>query len=129
MNVTQHQPSLLALLLLVTGTGYAADMDNCDLDRGEKLYSKCAICHTNDDTGQHGAGPNLHSIIGRDIASVPDFPYSEAMLNQPGVWTEEALSEFIADPLAMIPGTTKAFAGIKKAADRKEVICYLRQKQ
>jgi len=112
-------------LLAASGSAFGDDTRNCDLERGKKLYSKCSICHTNDDSGQHGAGPNLHAIVGREKGTAPGFLYSIPMSEQSGVWTVEALDEFITNPAAMVPGTTKAFAGIRSAEDRKEIICYL----
>ena len=111
-----------ALLALPAAAG-----ETCDSERGVKLFSKCAVCHANNETSRGGVGPNLHGVIDRDIASEPDFPYSLAMEEREGVWTIEALDRFIKSPMQDLPGTMMAFAGFKKEQDRRDVICHLKQ--
>ena len=53
------------------------------------------------------------------------FRYSEANKNASIVWSPETLEPYLADPKKVIPGTIMAFAGLKKAEDRANVIAYL----
>ena len=118
---------LFTPLLLLSGvTTTALAEEACDLQRGAKLFTKCAVCHARDDSTRGGVGPNLHGIIGRSVASENGFPYSVAMEERGGEWTVEALDKFIASPMTDLPGTMMAFAGFRKEQDRRNIICYLK---
>ncbi len=101
--------------------------EECDLKRGASLFAKCAVCHANDTSSRGGVGPNLHGIIGRDIAAEAGFPYSLEMEQREGAWTIEMLDRFIANPMKDLPGTMMAFAGLRKAPDRRDLICFLQK--
>ena len=58
-------------------------------------------------------GPPLWGVVGRDIASIEGFDYSEALRSKEGQWTFDNLYQFIHGPKAWAPGTKMAFAGIK----------------
>lgn len=94
--------------------------------RGRELWMTCAACHEAGSGGQHRIGPNLHNVVGRDIAAYDNFNYSPAMEALDGAWTAERLDEFLKAPLESVPGTTMAYAGIKDEADRQILIEYLR---
>ncbi len=65
-------------------------------------------------------------MIGRDIASVEGFKYSEALVGKEGAWDYQTLDAFLAEPRNWAPGTKMAFAGLKKPEERADVILYLR---
>ena len=92
---------------------------------GEPLFKRCVACHTIDKGGSNGIGPNLHGVVGRAVASVPDFAYSGAMRAKGGVWDAAALDAYLADPMKTLPGTRMAFAGVIDPGDRKALILYL----
>jgi cytochrome c len=56
---------------------------------------------------------------------VPGFEYSPAMRRSGIVWTAKTLERFIADPLKAVPGTAMGYAGVKDAAERRDLIAYL----
>lgn len=93
---------------------------------GEKLYKKCAACHTVKEGDAHKIGPNLWDIVGAPRARHDDFKYSGAFSDLGGRWDYAALDAFLAGPKDTVPGTKMAFPGIKDAADRAAVIAYLR---
>lgn len=97
-----------------------------DAAEGEKVFRRCRACHRVEE-GANGVGPSLHDIVGREIATVEGFNYSPAMEAHGGSWTPEALSEFLADPKASIPGNKMGFAGLKNEQDRINVITYLNE--
>jgi len=100
-----------------------------DPAQGEKAAKKCATCHTFDQGGANKIGPNLHGVIGRDIASVPGFGYSGALSEKPGEWSYDALSHFIENPKGFAAGTKMAFAGIKKGQERADLLAYIAKQQ
>jgi cytochrome c len=95
-------------------------------DSGHDTFKRCLQCHTPDKGGPNRVGPNLWGIVGRQRASHPGFPYSEAMKSHPGNWTFEELAKYLHDPKADIPGNKMAFAGIKDNAEIADLLLYLR---
>lgn len=100
-----------------------------DPAKGAQVAKKCAACHTFEQGGANKIGPNLHGVIGRDIASVSGFGYSNALAEKPGEWTFETLSQFVENPKGFAPGTKMAFAGIKKGSERADLLAYIAQQQ
>ena len=97
-----------------------------DAGNGQKLAKKCAACHTFDSGGANKIGPNLHGVVGKALASVDGFSYSKALKGKGGNWGYEELDGFLASPKKFVPGTKMAFAGVKKAQQRADLIVYLR---
>lgn len=96
---------------------------------GERAFQKCYSCHSIADA-EDLEGPSLSGIVGRPVAAQPGFDYSSAMrrfANQHPVWTEQLLDRFIADPEAVVPGTSMAFAGMRDKAERAVLVDYLRR--
>jgi cytochrome c len=114
-----------ALTVLQVAGGDTPSEAACNAERGQALFVKCAICHTNDASGAHSVGPNLHGIIGRRIAAAQGFAYTDALKSYGKQWSLEKLDRFIADPLGEVPGAAMAFAGLKKPDDRRDLLCYL----
>lgn len=92
---------------------------------GEQVFKRCVACHTIDKGGANGIGPNLHGVVGRQVASHADFSYSGAMKAKGGVWDEAALDAYLKSPMKDVPGTRMAFVGVADDADRKALILYL----
>jgi cytochrome c2 len=95
-----------------------------DVAEGEKIFRRCAACHAVE-PGVNKVGPSLHGIVGRDIASVEGFTYSDALKGADGDWTFDNLSAWIENPRAFAAGNKMGFPGIKKEADRANLIGYL----
>src|SRR5262245_8136910 len=95
-------------------------------EKGASEAKKCAACHSEEKGGAIKIGPPLWGVVGRDIASVAGFEYSEALHSKEGQWTFENLFEFIHGPKAWAPGTKMTFAGIKSPEDRADLLVYLR---
>lgn len=96
-----------------------------DLAKGVKVAKKCGSCHGFDEGGPNKVGPNLYNLVNSGIGA-RDFAYSDAMAGFGGDWDYNALNEFLYDPAGMIPGTKMSFKGLKKDADRANLIAYLR---
>lgn len=102
---------------------------SADVGKGEKVFKKCAACHTVDNGGANKVGPNLWDIVNRPVASHEGFAYSGPMKEyaQGGsAWEYENLSQFLLAPKKYIKGTSMGFAGLKKPEDRANAIAYLR---
>jgi cytochrome c len=97
-----------------------------DAGAGETVAKKCAACHTFGQGEPNKIGPNLYGVLGRDIASLPDFSYSDALSEKEGSWDYQTVSDFVHDPRGWAPGTKMTFAGLSKAQDRADLLAYLR---
>lgn len=108
------------------GPSLAVLMASADTGKGEKIFKKCAACHTTDEGGANKIGPNLHAVLNRAKGSHEGFSYSSALLEKGGDWDYDALDQFLTKPKVYIKGTKMSFAGIKKPGDRADLIAYLR---
>nr|WP_294552978.1 cytochrome c family protein [uncultured Rhodopila sp.] len=106
--------------LLIQGTALAADPAT-----GKAIFgTSCGICHTVR-PGDNKIGPTLFGIVGRKTGAVPDYTYSPANLAANIIWTDAELDKYLEAPRTIIPGTKMAYAGVKDAAKRADLIAYL----
>lgn len=105
------------------GPDFKTALASADPKKGEAVFRKCAACHRID--GQNATGPHLNGVVGRPVASVAGFAYSDAVKKLGGDWTEDRLNTWLTDPKADAPGTKMGFAGLPKVQDRADVIAYL----
>lgn len=101
-----------------------------DAEKGEKVFTQCKACHEAE-KGVNKVGPTLKGVIGRNVASVPDYKYSTAFqefAKANPVWTDELFLVYIENPKKDVPGTKMAFAGLKKPEDRANLLAYLKTK-
>ena len=105
----------------------AALMAMGDIANGEKIFKKCAACHSIIKAGKNAIGPALYNVVGRKVGSVEDYKYSKALAAYEKEWTLEELNGYLTKPAKWIKGTKMAFAGLRKEKDRASVILYLNQ--
>ncbi len=101
-----------------------------DAAKGEKVFKQCKACHELE-TDTNKVGPTLKGVIGRNIASVAGFNYSDAMKTYATtnpVWTDELFEAYITDPKKAVPGNKMSFAGVKKEDQRDDLLAYLKSK-
>ena len=97
---------------------------------GAEVFKKCRACHDVGPEAKNKVGPSLNDLIGRKAGTIEGFTYSEANKSAGGkglVWTEDVLSKYLENPLAFMPGTKMAFAGLKDPQDRKDIIAFLKK--
>lgn len=103
-------------------------MAAANVDTGRQLAQRnCASCHSFNDGGRSGVGPNLYGIVGKNHAQAAGFNYSaanRALADKP--WGYEELNAFLHAPTRAMPGTRMAFAGLASPQQRADVIAYLR---
>ena len=105
----------------------AALMSLGDISHGEKVFKKCAACHSIAKGGKNNIGPALYNVVGRKVGVINDYKYSKALSNYEKEWTFEELNGYLIKPAKWIKGTKMAFAGLRKEKDRASVIKYLNQ--
>ena len=98
-----------------------------DLATGEKVFKKCAACHSIVKGGKNNIGPALYNVVGRQVGAVTDYKYSKALTAYEKNWSFEELNGYLLKPAKWIKGTKMAFAGLRKEKDRASVILYLNQ--
>jgi cytochrome c len=97
-----------------------------DAEAGKAVTKNCTSCHSFDKGGKNGVGPNLWDVVGNKQAHIAGFGYSPALQAAGGTWDYEKMNAFLANPKAAVPGTRMAFAGLRRADDRANLIAYLR---
>lgn len=93
---------------------------------GRKLFIRCIACHSMSASARPMTGPHLEGIVGRPVAALPDFAYSDALRAQDFVWDEERLDAFLQAPHRLHPGMCLTFGGLPRAEDRAALIAYLK---
>ena len=114
-EVTEEKIDIVALMALG------------DVVSGEKIFKKCAACHSIVKDGKNKIGPALYNVVGRKIGGVADYKYSKALVAYGKEWNFEELNGFLIKPAKWIKGTKMAYAGLRKEKDRASIIKYLNQ--
>jgi cytochrome c len=95
-------------------------------ERGAELFQACAACHTLTPDGGNRAGPTLHGIFGRRIATAPGYNYSEGLKRLDIVWNAETIAKlFEVGPAQYTPGTKMPEQHITNAGDREALVRFL----
>src|SRR5690606_3263245 len=90
--------------------------------RGAEIYRACVACHTLSPDEGNRAGPTLHGIFGRRIASLPGYNFSSALRKMETVWTPETVSKlFEVAPMQYTPGTKMPAQRIASPGERKAI--------
>ena len=82
---------------------------------------RCTDCHTLGATSQ---GPDLVGVVGRKAASLPDYPYTDALRGSGLTWTPDNLDRFLSGPRQLVPGTAMD-AIVPTEDERRDLIAYL----
>lgn len=97
-----------------------------DVKKGEQSFKKCQSCHTINQGGGNGIGPNLFGIPGDKVAEGRGgFAFSDDLKKHGGVWDAATLDQWLKGPKAFAAGTKMTFAGLPDQQERANVIAYL----
>ncbi len=108
------------------GPSLAMLLSTADLAKGEAVFAKCVACHTIDQGGANGIGPNLYGVMGKPVGQhVAGFAYSSALSGHGGNWDFENMDAWLTSPRNFANGTKMSFAGLSNPEDRANIIAYL----
>ena len=94
-------------------------------DAGAQVFRACVACHTLSADEGNRAGPSLHGIFGRRIATLPGYNFSEALKRLDIVWTPETIARLLeVGPAAYTPGTKMPEQRVG-AEDREALVRFL----
>jgi len=96
-----------------------------DAKKGEQIAKVCQTCHNFEKGAGPKIGPPLWGVVGRPIASVPGFAYSDSLKSVGGNWTFEALNAMVTNPKKEAPGTKMTFPGEQDPQRRADILAYL----
>jgi len=104
----------------------AVRLGKADAAKGEASFKKCMACHTINQGGANGIGPNLYGTMGEGIAQgKAGFAFSDALKAVGGSWDFDKMDAWLSNPRKFASGTKMTFAGIADGQERANVIAYL----
>lgn len=99
---------------------------SADPAKGAEVFKKCAACHTINQGGANGIGPNLYGTLGEPIGQGKGgFAFSDALKGVGGNWDFDKMSAWLANPRKFAAGTKMTFAGLSNPQDRANVLVYI----
>ncbi|MGQ5701663.1 c-type cytochrome [Sandaracinobacteroides sp. A072] len=122
----------MALIMISATPGMATDegvAESALIDAGKRHFIRCVACHTMKADAPPMTGPHLEGIVGRRVASVEGFAYTEQLRALDFNWTEEQLDQWLEKPHDLVPGMCMPFMGLRKPEDRKAFIAWLKSGQ
>jgi cytochrome c len=96
-----------------------------DAKKGESDTKPCQACHSFDKGGPAKVGPPLYGVVGRPVASIAGFAYSDVLKGMGGDWTYDRIFTFIKSPKTMEPGTKMTFPGESEEHKRADILADL----
>lgn len=108
------------------GPSLAMLLSTADVAKGEAVFAKCTACHTIEQGGANGIGPNLYGTMGEPIGEGKNgYAFSSALSGHGGSWTFENMDAWLTSPRNFANGTKMSFAGLGNPEDRANIIAYL----
>jgi cytochrome c len=104
----------------------AVRLASADPAKGADVFKKCTACHTINQGGANGLGPNLYGTLGEPIGQGKGgFAFSDALKGVGGNWDFDKMDAWLTSPRKFAPGTKMTFAGLPDGVERANVIAYL----
>jgi cytochrome c len=121
-------PAVVASAAPAGAEPIAVMLAKADVAAGQKstLQLGCVACHSFNEGGKNGLGPNLYNVVGHQAAAHEGYTYSAALKGKGGDWTYDNLNAWLLKPATYATGTKMSFAGIADGQTRANVIDYLR---
>ena len=116
-----------ATLLMLPAAGAFAQGD---AEAGQRVFNQCRACHTINEGGRSGVGPNLHGVVNRAAGTREGFRYSANLREQATaglIWDEATLTRYLTNPKDVLPQGSMSFAGLRQPQQVADVIAYLRR--
>ena len=124
MNGSYATALAVLVSLVIASQSFAAEGNPA---RGQRVFSACAACHSLQ-PDQNMTGPSLADVWNRKAGSLASFSrYSPALKSASIVWNDKTLDEWINDPQHVVPDNQMAFAGIKDARERADLLAFLKK--
>lgn len=96
-----------------------------DPAKGQAETKACQACHNFEKGAAAKVGPPLYGVVGRAVASIAGFGYSDGLKAMGGNWTYESIAKFITKPSAFVQGTKMSYPGQPDPAKRADILAYL----
>lgn len=103
----------------------SANPDKARIESGQRLFQRCASCHTVGPSAVNGFGPQLNGIVGRKAGSVAGYSYSPALRTSKIVWDARTLAAFIRDSEKVVPGNKMRFFSFMSEKQALEIVTFL----
>lgn len=119
---------MTTMLVTAAALGFPGMASAQDAAAGQRVFNQCRACHTPDQGGRNGVGPNLWGVVGRQAAAVQGFRYSANMRELAGgglTWTEDRLRAYIANPKAVVPQGSMSYVGLRNEQQMNDLMAYL----
>ncbi len=98
---------------------------------GEKVFNTCKGCHTIKKGGKNKFGPNLFGAFGREAGTAKGYTKYKGLKGADWKWDEASLDAWLTNPKKFVKSKgrkrTSMSKKLKKAADRKAIIEYLKK--
>ena len=108
------------------GPDLATLLASGDAAAGANIFAKCTACHTIEQGGANGIGPNLWAIMGKPVGQhAAGFAYSSDLAGHGGNWDYANMDAWLKSPRGFAAGTKMSFAGLSNPQDRANVMLYL----
>jgi cytochrome c len=108
------------------GPSFMQLLATADPAAGERVFAKCQACHSIEQGGSDGIGPNLYGVVGKPVGKhAAGFAYTAALSGHGGDWNFENLDHWLQSPSGFASGTAMSFAGLPKVEDRANLVAYL----
>lgn len=103
-------------------------LQTADAARGERVFAKCSGCHTVNQGGANGIGPNLWGTMGETVGTGhAGYAFSDPLRSHGGRWDWDTMNSWLTSPRDFAPGTRMTFNGLSSGQDRADVMLFLNQ--
>lgn len=95
------------------------------LGAAPRAFGICRSCHSVE-KGQTVVGPSLFAVYGTRAGDVPGYDFTPALKGSGLTWDDATLDKWLANPVALVPGTRMGYAGQADPEKRRQIIAYLK---